>query len=772
MPNFRVMIIKAFEREGSKAFAFIAFCIFVLASLGVFEPLETSPQLARDKLRSKPASGDIVLVAIDDKSLSLHGTWPWKRSDIAKIVTQIDAAGAKRIAIDIDLNKPGVPEDDAKLVTALRDAKAELFLRHEFSVGAKGERTNYFPAPIFAQHAQIANSNMLAKYDGFIYKSSIAVEAAGSVIPSMAATLAGVDPDKEDFFLIDYGLDIDSVPTISAVDIIDGRSIKEIFRNKTILITGTSSVEFPQFQTTRWASQSAGTLFVASAETIISGKPTSLGFLLFFSLATFLGFYFIFGTRKILATWVMSGGIISLIFLPLLLNIINIRVDIVPSACVLALGAGMRAYLIFRERMEARNLVDPISELPNMGALKRRREVVGGGVVALRIINMADVSYALRDSIPGFYQAIGATLGLQGTRDNIFHVGQGSFIAFYDGLIGEQLDQSVCGLHSLIRTVQIDGKPVDIIAAFGVCDEHGSGIYDKAQKAMIGSERALERGGGIVRFEKDGTETGEMNLSLNSEMEAAIEQGDIFVVWQPKINVHTGAPQGGEVLSRWNHPERGPIPADQFIKMAEKHNRMEKLTQFVLDQAIGFIVDIANQDIVGQSVSVNLSAKLLTNPQLPTMIGELLTRHRCPPELLMLEITETAAMANGQEALAILADLRRLGIHLSIDDYGTGLSTLEYLRKVPASEIKIDRTFVDAMETSRSDAIMVRSTIQLAHSLGRKVVAEGVERASTVEKLRQMQCDLVQGYYYSKPIRLHEARLYLLNAKEHIAAAA
>jgi EAL domain-containing protein (putative c-di-GMP-specific phosphodiesterase class I) len=239
-------------------------------------------------------------------------------------------------------------------------------------------------------------------------------------------------------------------------------------------------------------------------------------------------------------------------------------------------------------------------------------------------------------------------------------------------------------------------------------------------------------------------------LSLLSQLDQAIENGEVWVAFQPQLDLKSGRLRGAEALARWTHPEKGPISPQEFVSAAEQGGRIEKLTMFVLDQAIAAAVRF-NREGAPFDIAVNLSARMLTMKSLPIEVRAVLARHGLDPARLTLELTETAALARDGSDLAPLIALRELGVRLSIDDYGTGLSTLDYLKKVPASEIKIDQSFIKAMPDHRSDLVMVQSTIALAHSLDRTVVAEGVETQELLDMLRALGCDAAQGYLIGRP---------------------
>jgi EAL domain-containing protein (putative c-di-GMP-specific phosphodiesterase class I) len=238
-----------------------------------------------------------------------------------------------------------------------------------------------------------------------------------------------------------------------------------------------------------------------------------------------------------------------------------------------------------------------------------------------------------------------------------------------------------------------------------------------------------------------------------SELDVAIDRGDVGVAYQPKLDIASRRIIGAEALARWTHPVKGPIAASEFVAAAEQHDRIGKLTDYVLEKAIAAAAAINKR---GQEfdIAVNLSARLLTDKGFTLRVAALLARHGLEPRRLTLELTETAALADNGESLEMITRLRELDIRISIDDYGTGLSTLDYLKKIPANEIKIDQSFVKGMVDNRSDRLMVQSTIGLAHSLGRKVVAEGVEQREILDLLVEMGCDVAQGFAIGRPMSL------------------
>jgi EAL domain-containing protein (putative c-di-GMP-specific phosphodiesterase class I) len=244
----------------------------------------------------------------------------------------------------------------------------------------------------------------------------------------------------------------------------------------------------------------------------------------------------------------------------------------------------------------------------------------------------------------------------------------------------------------------------------------------------------------------------------------------VWVAYQPKLDLSTRRIIGAEALARWTHPEKGPIAASEFVAAAEQHDRIGKLTDFVLEKAVSAAATITRRG-TAFDIAVNLSARLLTDRGFTLRVAALLARHGLEPGNLTLELTETAALSGSGEGLDMIARLRELGVRIAIDDYGTGLSTLDYLKKIPANEIKIDQSFVKGMVDNRSDRLMVQSTIGLAHSLGRKVVAEGVEHGETLDLLVEMGCDIAQGFAIGRPMSLESLGKRIATERKRSAAA-
>jgi len=304
---------------------------------------------------------------------------------------------------------------------------------------------------------------------------------------------------------------------------------------------------------------------------------------------------------------------------------------------------------------------------------------------------------------------------------------------------------------------ECEGHSVMLGASIGLASfpEHGSSYDELLQKADIAMYVAKRAGVDSQIYQPHFDQDALLRLTLISELKFAIENEQLFPTFQPKINIETNELIGVELLVRWLHPERGVIPPNDFIASAERGGLISQLTQWVLRAGIK---QAANWYKNGKEipVAINLSPKNLVEKDLYQKILSLLKEYGLPAHLLELEITESSMFADPLTAKKVLESLHDAGIRIAIDDFGTGYSSLVQLRNMPISILKIDRSFILHMVNDVSDAAIVNSTVYMAHMLGMKVVAEGVEDEQTLNKLKELKCDIVQGYFFARPMQISD----------------
>ncbi len=309
-------------------------------------------------------------------------------------------------------------------------------------------------------------------------------------------------------------------------------------------------------------------------------------------------------------------------------------------------------------------------------------------------------------------------------------------------------------IANLEQPLLLDDQELDVTVTIGLAQPRAKGESpgEMVERASVALDQARSTMQKIAMFDKAAYGDPARNLSLMGEMRRALETGDICLAHQPKYNYRTGRIDSAESLIRWTHPTRGVIPPDLFVPMAEETGHIRALTDFALQRAVRAQKKLSNAGWP-LTLSVNISARLLSDADFARHALDIV-KHA--PHPFCFEITETAVIDNPKLALEHVELFSSHGIRIAIDDYGSGLSSLAYLKQLPAHELKIDKMFIESLTSNRRDALLVRSTIDLAHGLGLEVTAEGVETPAAFALLAAMRCDMAQGFLVSRPATAEE----------------
>lgn len=316
--------------------------------------------------------------------------------------------------------------------------------------------------------------------------------------------------------------------------------------------------------------------------------------------------------------------------------------------------------------------------------------------------------------------------------------------------------------EELQRPFTYQDLELEVSATIGVAiaPRHGRDATTLLRRADVAMYSAKNTAAGVATYGEDLDENSPRKLALVSELRNVIENEGLEIHYQPKMEMATGRVIGVEALVRWPHPVEGLVPPDEFVPIAERTGLIGPLTDFVLRTALAQCQqwDEAGHDL---SVAINLSARSLLDADLVEDIARAITESGLPASKLVLEITETSVMSDAEYAMQVLQRLSAMGLTLAIDDFGTGYSSLSYLKRLPVDEVKIDKSFVLNMQEDENDAVIVRSIVDLAGNLGLRVVAEGVETANAWDALRDMGCDIAQGYFISRPLPADQLSAWL-----------
>jgi diguanylate cyclase (GGDEF)-like protein len=403
---------------------------------------------------------------------------------------------------------------------------------------------------------------------------------------------------------------------------------------------------------------------------------------------------------------------------------------------------------------------DPLTELPNRALFRHRAAgalaaaVPAGKPVAIAIIDL-DRFKEVNDTL-GHHNGdhllteLARRLDAE-TRpgDTVARLGGDEF-----GVILTDLPDAEGALRRLRGVIELEalisGLPLSVEASVGyvVAPEDGTDIDELLQRADIAMYVAKARHAGVARYDQSQNSYDAANLGLIAELRRAIAADELVLHYQPKTNLDDGRVEAVEALVRWEHPTQGLLPPGRFVPLAEQTDIIFDLTTWVLDRALDDLHAIPD-DV---AVAVNISARSLSRPDFADGVVEALDRHAIPARRLIIEVTETALLTDPGRAATILGTLSRYGVRISIDDFGSGQTSLGYLSTLPVDELKIDRSFVSDMLDSPAHQAIVRSIVDLGHNLSLRVVGEGVETSSVLASLRSAGCDEAQGYLLARPM--------------------
>lgn len=424
---------------------------------------------------------------------------------------------------------------------------------------------------------------------------------------------------------------------------------------------------------------------------------------------------------------------------------------------------------------------DPLTDLPNrayaerhLDQLLRETPQAPSAVIVVDVRNVREINTSLGYQVgdEALREAARRLRQNSGSGDLVARLAANQFLIVARHcssgralLLAEQLAGVIrAGFH-------VSSLSLELHVAAGVCSapEHGETSSELLRRAQIALEDCEEARGRVALYRPGRDTEHRRRLALAADLRRAVEQSELALVYQPKVSVATRTVTSFEALVRWNHPQLGAISPGEFVPIAERTGSSRRLTSWVLGAAIRQMAEWRKSGL-DVDVAVNLSAPDILDASLADEIMGALKRHGVEPTRLALEITESAAMRDAPLAARNMQLLRIAGIRFAIDDFGTGYSSLSQLSRLPVDELKIDRSFIMHAHERRDDATIVRSTIELAHSMGLKVVAEGVETALGWNLLRRLGCDFAQGYLISKPLPAEEAAEFMRRANQVLPA--
>ena len=734
----------------------VAMLAALLSLTSLFGPVEDALTDRRAELLTQEPTGQTVIVEIDAKSLAELRSWPWPRSYHAAVVRQLHQSGASIIAFDVDFSARS-ERGDEEFAAAIREAGHVVLPIFAQQASARGIRDARVlanrPDAIFSD-AWVGGVNIFPDSDGVVREYPAATFIEGAVQPSIATLVAEKDGLGDRSFQPDWAIDAMQIPRLSFVDVMKGRVPPADVKGRRVLIGATAIELGDRYAVPRYGVVPGVLVQALAAESLLQDRAvqrTSLA-------VTLLGILLIallLAPRPVdrpLRYGVLCGGLtIAVLAGPVIVQRLRpVSVESAPWLFTLVAAVAVQAVIEARRRLRLRAQIDSDSGLPNRSMLE---EALGADGAQAPVLVTASIER---------FETIRDGIGLSATNELIRNAAE-TIDKLVDGPVyriapnilawtmpGEETD--LRKVQSAFRSpVSTSAGPVDIAFAMGLDrDESAAASVLRIERALsaIGSARSM---GKPYDWYHGADPQVRRQLSMMSDLRHAMEKGRLHLAYQPKLSLETGDIGDAEALIRWYGEDGKSISPDEFIPLAEATGVIREVTIFALRTALTDLSRWAQQSVL-MRVAVNLSAIDLAAADFAGEVGAMLKEANVPPSQLTLEVTESALIRSPAEAIATLTTLRSQGVRLAVDDYGTGQSTLSYLKHLPVHELKIDKSFVTTLANSESDAILVRSTINLAHDLGLQVVAEGIEDRPTLDMLRELGCDYAQGYFISKPV--------------------
>jgi EAL domain-containing protein (putative c-di-GMP-specific phosphodiesterase class I)/CHASE2 domain-containing sensor protein len=729
----------------------------VTALVGVAElaaPLDMLQESVSNKLRMHDTSGQVVVVGIEDGFQNDLSDWPWSGETLSSVTENLLSNGANAVYFTEPVNAL-TPAGDAAFANVAAKYPGQVFVSLDRETARGGTGTQYVrSASVLDGHAETLSAIGHISYWGGIDTYRHVIDVEGETVRSIPSAIAGVDAARQGVFRVDYSLDVASVPYVSVADVAArAPSVAPLVSGKDVLI-GHAAHPLATDRLTMNQGEVADVFVLAlAAETMLHGQPANWKWwpLWLFSAAMMM---IVLGRRHDrFALWFGAGTLGVLVVAPGLLAAMNIYVHAAPALLLAVATQMMIARRKFAQKARAAGSVDPVSGLKTLNAIRNDDRVEAQALVAARVRRYTDIVSTLPpESERQLVTDILARLRLGAGTAEIFHGDDGNLYWLSDIADPCLLIQQLESLRAIFREpILVGDRGFSIDVSYGIDQQHDVALSHRLKSALSAALTAEADSVSLKLHDPLAQGEKAWSLSMLAELDAALEEGQFWVAYQPQIDLQTGELMGAEALARWTHDTRGPIGPNDFVVVAEQHGRIDRLTAYVLEDALA-VAKRAQEIAPDFKVAVNLSPSLLRTMDILETVVSLLAKYSVDPRNLILEVTETLEFGGSEVPVDVMNAIRAKGIGLSIDDYGTGHSTLDYVRKIPATEVKIDRCFVENVCTSVDDQTVIASSIALTHAMGMKVVAEGIESADAMKLLAQMGCDYGQGYHIAKPL--------------------
>ena len=742
------------SNERLRQLAWAALIALALHLSSLLVPMDKVLRIYQYPLASVPASGEIAFVGAQDDLTDPR--IPGHRENLARLITQLDRAGAKEVYVDLVFDRSSVPDSDKALHDALLDTRGRALLVDEVTTGIDGTPQMEGAVPSISKDISRVGRDIWTDFFGFAWQMRYNVTEPFGDVPNVATRLASSAGKSQIAYPISYFFDLESIPNYRFSDLLENPSKTSELAGKKVVIGAIDPVGATKPNLPGLPGVSPSIINIYAAETLLAGHASELDGLTV--LLCVLGALFLcaFIPRRRLR---YAGYVAVFLSVPVAVYItaqMSMRMSAAGTLFLFFFFAAFRARAIWKRGFK---LVDEDTNLPTFAALEADKSVADTvpAIVVAKIHRFEEVRRTLPQEMHAEYVLRIIARLKAATQDATIYLGQGHLIAWTmpekePALLKEHLE----GLRALFASPLLVGaNQVDVGITFGVDISPSPNVTRRVAAAVSAAEHTNETFEPIAIADGASDEDLIWNISLQARIDAALANGEIYLVYQPKIDVVSGALTGVEALVRWNDPARGHISPDHFIRQCENAGRMSHLTRHVLTEGCktGLAFIKSGQPV---PVAVNISATLIHETSIVRMVRDVLSSTGFDPRLLVLEITETYRISNLERAAEVLTELKALGTKISMDDFGVGAASLEALLELPFSELKLDRLFISRMSSDIKARGIVRHVLKLGRDMGITVVAEGVEDEQTLNILRDSGCQVAQGFGISRPVSFEE----------------
>lgn len=755
---------KLFASERSRH-AVIAIGLAVLVGVTtILRPVDITVWSLQAKLFDRPPSSDIVFVEVGTVPGSKGGSA--ENRQLLRSIRHLRDVGVERIFLDMPIQRSNSPALDRELHRELMRSAGEIVLTRTVREDLVAGRPQQGNDPFFERGMSVVSNDYQADFLGYVWEINASYSDGALELPAMWNALAENSHSREAISL-DYSIDRDLIPRYQFDQLEPGSIAAGRLAGKTAVL-GPSGTDARVVKIPGYAFGPSSLVHILAAETALRGTGQNLSWLWMIGA---------FGLSLVVGPIVLRRATPRRIFYFLwLASLVAIGVAtanfgiraLFGETLVLALTyASLRSTVNFKRR---HLFVESRSKLPNFVALQRDFGEYPRGKTSIVVAKIARLDAVFATLIPSdqtrYLRQLASRLALGDTRSTIYYDGGKYFAFFVNSSEYQDIQEHLEGLRAVAsQSITVSQRVLDVSMTIGVDKSSDKSISSRLSAAIAAADQAREAYRPVFIISDFATDSEEWDYSLQARLESALSEDRISIKLQPQADLSDGRIVGAEALARWVDEERGEVAPSRFILQCERVGRLDELTKRILSKSLDAAEALRARDH-NPRISVNVSAVQFVDSRIAELIEKNLAMRSADPAKLTIEVTETARIEDFSVARGVFEQIKQLGVSFSMDDFGVASANLEAMFELPFDEIKIDQIFVRDAHRSEIARAIVANVIRLARDAGLTSVAEGIEDRETYALLREMGCNLGQGYYISRPMTLDHLREMLTLQKD------